>query len=728
MPGRRRLLAGTVVAVALGLVVTRVLQPTVETVTLGGELLGAGGTGITSNVAVTDLTPRWRLESQGVALPAGGGGWFQSVASSDGDLLLQLDDETAAIDPTTGTVRWRVRGVLPVPGASTRSLRLLAGDELVTVDPETHAVTGRQRLSARVAHEQLGIAVGDLVVAAAPPVAFDAGTGEVRWRGGAGWLAAVDGHHGIVRGDRVDVVDLRDGSILYELPPPASGWQDAGFLEGMVVVADATVTALDAATGRQLWEVDDRQTGYRRAEMRISDGVVITTHEWSGPGIPDEEPRRWSAWDSRGEEVEVPPQVARATELIAHTDGTWLLGNGQYLDAVRDGVIQWRRQLQPHQLAAAAGLVVVASRTGMTVLDAETGEQRSTLGQQWHHRPVLPHALLGDCVVLAQPSLETARLADGEPCWSADRGPPQNAAWHVSLGEDVVVVQSDRGLQAYDREGEEAWDIGALGGSVQQPLVQLTPRWQLLIDHDLLYGGPPPRAIEVEPAIRLLDTRTGDADIALPVVGQPWRWVGRDDVAAVEVHDGEASGETRLELWELPTDDRPEPRRRWTHPAGSHAVTIAPDAVVVTTSTTLTELDLADGSERRRVPLAVRVGPLRAHHRDVLLAATGPDRLVALDTGDGSLRWDLDLPGDLRAPPTVAGDVAYLAVGDRTVLAVRVTDGDLVGKVELRADVAGAPTAAGGRLLVPTVSGLEAFGPELAIPTGVSSPAGRPAR
>lgn len=706
----RAVIAVPLVVAAVALAALQLRPPPPETITLGnGSALGAGGTGVTSDRSVTDLTERWHARGGGLA--EGQVVWTEPVGQDGTDAFLHVEGDLLRLDTTTGEIRWRVPVAMAVRGHVPSELLVVSGDEVAELDPTTGALGTRDRLAEPVRFDQLGVAVGDeLVVTSGPVTGYDRSTGEVRWRH-EGWLESVRGHVGVVRGEHPRVLDLRDGRTLWEPAPPSpSGWYASALLDELLVVAGRELTAYDLETGELRWQVQDLPPGHDRGHFLVTDGVVTTIP--AGGARPLAEQATWHAFDREGRAVAVPVGLTSQTQTLVRAAGTWIhLTDGQVV-AERDGEVVWRRDTTGFDVTAVGAGVVVTEHDRSALLDVATGEELRTFvpKQPGWHAP--GRALLGGCLVASELVELAVRLHDGEACWASDDRPRPYPS-RVLPGDGVVVAVGGR-IRGVGPGAAERWSRDPGDAEV----VPLTERWSALVPHSAYDGDGDLQPLEVP----LLDSRTGATPSSLRLAGHPWSWVGRDDL--VVAHSSSPDGrEARLSLWDLPTEERPEPRQRWEIPSFHPQVAITPDAVVVLGSTSLTELDLADGSVTARIPLVVRVPEHRALHDEVLVGVSTSDRLVGLDRRDGSLVWELNLPGDAATAPTIAGDIAYVAVAPSRLLAVDVRDGEVVASAELDDAIAGPPTAAAGRVLVPTVDGFVAFGPELA--TDVSSPAGR---
>jgi outer membrane protein assembly factor BamB len=381
-----------------------------------GEMPGPGPSG---NPGV-----RWRL-------PLGGSSGVSPASSpivSNGVAYVTSSGRTnnntyvtalSAINTATGTVRWSTT----VPGLDSGSPAIADGLVVVT----TSLFEGMSESGVATP----GVEPTDV----SDVIAFDAATGDERWRyrsGSAGFLspAVADGVVYVPSSEdsRLHAIDLLTGQSRWTFQIPSGG-------PGILSAASPTVTgdtvfiagnlgvlfAVDAATGHERWQVDIG--GNVPTTAAVSNGTLYI----GASTIPDEDEaaiRLLDKWES------VPvggPPTGEATPSTRELNGTARL----YALDVASGKERWSatldRVLRPapavsHNLVFVAGMG--ADGTELRALDVATGAER----------------------------------------WTSDLGGNLDASPSIA-GETVYVGGFDGRVYALDvTTGQERWRVETAGG------------------------------------------------------------------------------------------------------------------------------------------------------------------------------------------------------------------------------------------------------------------------
>lgn len=357
---------------------------------------------------------------------------------ADGNLYVHGGNRLDAVDPLTGARRWRYPAATAVyarlPGVANG--RVYAVEEragrLSALDSTTGAVRwhydGGYR---RLAHPVEAGGGAYLLDAEANLTALDAATGAVRWRYPTGLaptapdttrgmppLPSDDTVYVIAPDGRLVAVEAASGAVRWEVPGLGRRWGSVVVAERLAfAVNDVRVTALDPATGRQLWS---RQP-----------------------------PGNWFSGEC----------------LTVRADTTYLLGADR-LEAVdtRTGAPRWTatipaarfatvadgRTVHPCNQLVLAGDAIYVAPQSLVALDAATGQRRWTVDT---NLGAAPPVLAGGTLYLAvsgaddtPPNLLTldARTGERKARWVPD----QTSKKWVPNGNDVL--DAAPGVVVYD--------------------------------------------------------------------------------------------------------------------------------------------------------------------------------------------------------------------------------------------------------------------------------------
>ncbi|MGW2545083.1 outer membrane protein assembly factor BamB family protein [Kitasatospora sp. NPDC001574] len=271
-------------------------------------------------------------------------GW--PVAAGDGLVCVATDSQVQALDAASGTLRWTAEAPESPEGPGSASVRGTAvdGGVFATYDDRLHAydtATGAHRWSTTTAGGFAPVVAGDTVYLAGNEeriTAVDASSGERRWEqravGGPGGRPVV--HQGVVH---LTTADQQAPSVL----------------------------ALDAATGRVLWQ-RARFGHWLLSPSSVADGTVCLSRSDQVTALDAVTGEtRWTA--------QVPPGLGAGTSSTTVADGmVYVALNDDRLHALdlATGRFRWRdepssfgTQYTDLSLAAHDGVVYRGSRTGV---------------------------------------------------------------------------------------------------------------------------------------------------------------------------------------------------------------------------------------------------------------------------------------------------------------------------------------------------------------------------
>ncbi|MEV7356519.1 PQQ-binding-like beta-propeller repeat protein [Kitasatospora sp. NPDC091276] len=238
--------------------------------------------------------PRWSAEVASRNPADSSFGW--PIAAGDGLVCVTTDSHVHALDAASGAVRWTV----PAPGGYLSGWTdgpIVGGDVFASYDGRVHsydAATGEARWSSPLEAACVPAVAGGTVYLAAPAggiSALDAKTCERRWEQpavgklvdrpvvheGVLYLSASAGAASTVSASTVSALDAATGRVLWQrddLGHP--GVQPAPVADGTLCLLDNDrVVAVDAGTGRSRWtsSVPDG-LGRGMSTMAVADGRV----------------------------------------------------------------------------------------------------------------------------------------------------------------------------------------------------------------------------------------------------------------------------------------------------------------------------------------------------------------------------------------------------------------------------------------------------------------------
>lgn len=305
--------------------------------------------------------------------------------------------------------------------------------------------------------------------------AFDAATGDVRWRasvdaGVTARPAIADETVYVAAGDRLRALAAADGRTVWRSPADAAvgGAEALTVSDGVVYVgARRAASAFDAATGDLRWEhVLETGPSGRATTPAVADGVVLTSYAGGDP----ERTRVRAIGATSGETAwEYAFDGGTSAEsAVAVADGVAYAGSdGEAVAAldVADGTERWRRDLDaPPGASPTVGpeRVFVATREagtgeypnrGVRALDRKTGETAWRSGSIPRLAIESASALVGEslyCVDYAGTVFALDR-ATGEARWQLTAnagsltGPAVANGRVYAAGEGGVVAVGTRG-------------------------------------------------------------------------------------------------------------------------------------------------------------------------------------------------------------------------------------------------------------------------------------------
>jgi outer membrane protein assembly factor BamB len=398
-------------------------------------------------------------------------------------------------------------------------------------------------------------------------------------------------------------------------------------------------------------------------EVTLAGGAVLRRtlgFTAAGPRTPPARPGDWTQYAGS------PRHEGRADTLV-----------GAPLTTV------WARPLGGHlrggSVAVAGGRVFApvvdladGTRGGLVALDLATGQ---TLWERRTGQSVTNAPAVADGIVVfgtSDGTLHAVRADTGAPLWTFDAGVDENrrASWLYAapaIEGDTVVIATETRLAALDLH------TGA-------------PRWNRKTGSDALWQG------EYAPAA------IGGGVVVLVASKKDWR------VVALDLADGRERWTTRARLQLAPIID-------------------GDTVILVDNSTHVRVLELATGSERRKVKLyGDKLGhePYGAAVLDgrLLVVPTPNQKLYAVDVGRGSIRWTLAAGESPLRPvpygvagtaflsaPALAGGLLWVAGADGRLRAVHPNTGVVLWSRDFGVPIVAGVVPAGEYLLVPTFDG-----------------------
>jgi outer membrane protein assembly factor BamB len=281
---------------------------------------------------------------------------------------------------------------------------------------------------------------------------LDVNTGRDLWRGNAAAPlatgAGTDGRVAAVVTQANEVVALQNGQVLWRAKLPAQGFT-APLVAGervFVVVADRSVHAFDAASGRKLWA--QQRSSERNAEPLIlrQPGTMLAVGDTLVVGIggrlmglnPTTGSARWEAPIAS-------PRGTNDVERLVDMVGS----------ASRVGEVVCTRAFQ-----AAVGCVNAANGSLLWTRPANGsvglhGDERLLLGTE------------------SDGKLVAWRRNDGQPAWTSERLRFRNLSAPLMLGRSVVVGDNSGNLHILSREDGSPLNRLTTDGSaiVANPLI-----------------------------------------------------------------------------------------------------------------------------------------------------------------------------------------------------------------------------------------------------------------
>ena len=510
----------------------------------------------------------------------------------------------------------------------------------------------------------------------------------------------------------VQARSLADGSVDWRKTLEQTVRIGAGLADGRLYVGsiDGELTAFDAASGEQRWQVVlPEEPWISSAPLAFADQIWVGT---LSEGL--------FAVTEAGVQHHV--EMGRTTSL-AVGDGRLYVGSsefGGHTDAQGsvvafdgDGTEFWRTTLTGHpnaQVVFRDGRVSAGTETGaVTSLAAADGDER---WQRFERPETLPDPVVDDGAVYCGGYGDDVGgyvATDGTShLWNVgfdDRAP----ATPVAAGQSVLAGSRGGGVAATPRHEFADPPMGRMtttptpGPSatevhIDAPLPE--PRWRIALDGPVGDFGYGQGGAYVGSGERL---------VALTVTGDV-RWertLGEQLSEAPAVAEGGVYAATdEGTLVSFGTDGE----ERWRQSVGASATapayttTEGSDLLVVGTDTRIVAVDAGSGEER----WSADTGRLRGSPAvSESLAIAGDDEgvLHGVDLSGGSERWRFEAGGAIHGAPAVGGDHAYVGSRDGYLYAVSVSDGEVAWRANLGDWVDGSPALAYGAVFVVDQSG-----------------------
>lgn len=629
---------------------------------------------------------RWRFEAaQGgydaVALAGGG------VYARNGDGFLY------AVESGTGAERWRVQlsepaGSLAVPLVGNSLVYAAGGDGAIRA---LAIGTGAERWRQPANAEARPVLVAGLVVATATQdsiAAWDATTGAVRWTRSTGpvcyGLAADADNVYVPREDGVVMaLDARTGRDLWQVGGRDPIVADLAVYGSKVYVErlDGSIAAIASTDGAVRWRV----TTAGLVNPPVVAGSVVFASAGQGPCAGDVS--RCSAVfalsESDGRVIwRFPTHAFQLSAPVVDGETLYVGGDSGALYAIG---------FSPSEITAASAVAPAPS----PVASPGTGGTGSV---RWRasgaHDAVAAAGLL---FLVGDAGVRALDPATGVERWRADMPSPSTP---VIAGSGLLVADGNGVLRSLDpATGRERWQKPGLGGASD-----------LVLDGSTVYaagnGAGTLNVAAVDPA-------SGDFKWQRQWTNQSYR---SGSLAA-------AGG--RLYL----VDEVRGPTRLWSIDEASGAlgweVIVAPNSAPVIFGDTVfvgsqfgefLALAAADGNVRWRRPMSHDIGA-PALAGETIVVGGGDAFCYAIDAVNGDPIWQARI-GDVGGRPLVAGDVVYAGSGTVPALAgfvyaLDASDGETRWRTETDAPVTSI-RGDGGKLLV----AVDAAGTVYGIDTG----------
>jgi outer membrane protein assembly factor BamB len=306
--------------------------------------------------------------------------------------------------------------------------------------------------------------------------------------------------------------------------------------------------------------------------------------------------------------------------------------------------------------------------------------------------PVAAGALV---LVAEADGLRALSAADGEDAWRADLGAPVTS--RPIVGDGVVhAVTADGGLHTVELGrghvlGKLRIDPPAEGnrdeGAVPRVARAVVPAGHGATAELLLWSGPPPRLVAVDPATasaRWSAALAAPVSSSVAVVGDTVVVVsGRRTVEAIDTRKGRHHWRVTLrqsvDLAPCASDESSV----WLAGAGGAG--------------TLVRLDLATGGVRGSFRLGDAVAGMTAADGLLHVSTAGPPRILAID-GTGSIQLEVRRPR-VCPEPAVTDEVLYVADPGGVLVAVDRRRGTVLASRTLPFEPVGPPVPLGDRLV-----------------------------
>ncbi|MFE9044552.1 PQQ-binding-like beta-propeller repeat protein [Streptomyces sp. NPDC007818] len=281
----------------------------------------------------------------------------------------------------------------------------------------------------------------------------------------------------------------------------------------VVIASGAPLVALDAASGKEQWSLEDGATP--GAPMLLGRGTLyLASAAYDGTVTGYDPASGKQTWRSHlGKEYRQPRPIAVDDDQvyviaeILEADGSSRTNVIAALDS-GTGRVAWKEQRDfgteqngIHAHAEGRHLVYTDFKRNLTVRDTATGKQ------VWTHKTAKTNygffAVYKDLVIVPQgPKLLAFGLADGSAKWSVETAESYVAFKEPAVLDDVLyVVDSSRTMRALDpRTGEEIWQSTALADA------KLTVPRQYVKLGDVLYAATD---LDERGGVIAMDAKTG---------------------------------------------------------------------------------------------------------------------------------------------------------------------------------------------------------------------------
>lgn len=282
---------------------------------------------------------------------------------------------------------------------------------------------------------------------------------------------------------------------------------------GVVIASGAPLVALDAASGKERWSLEDGATP--GAPMLLGSGTLyLASAAYDGTVAGYDPASGKQTWRSHlGKDYRQPRPIAVDDDQvyvvaeIQEADGSSKTNVIAALNS-STGRVAWKEQRDfgteqngIHAHAEGRHLVYTDFKKNLTVRDTATGKQ------VWTHKTTKTNygffAVYKDLVIVPQgPDLLAFGLADGSAKWSVKTGESYVAFKEPAVLDDVLyIVDSDRTMRALDpRTGKEIWQSTALADA------NLTVPRQYVKAGDVLYAATD---LDERGGVIAIDAKTG---------------------------------------------------------------------------------------------------------------------------------------------------------------------------------------------------------------------------